>query len=322
MKNLDPRQLRLLSRLGPDRSFAQAVKQLVSDSEKIVVLTADLEAYSGIGEIRRKHPSQFFNVGIAEQNLIGMASGMAREGLVPYVFTYAAFATLRCADQIKMNLAYMHLPVKIVGLSSGFAAGVLGPSHICLEDTALMRSLPGITIMEPADCLEAYACAAAAAEIPGPVYVRLTGTPNLPQVYGSDLDCMPGKIKWLRQGKDVIVFAAGSMVRVAMDCASILEQRGYTARIADVNTIVPLDAETVKTARNSRIVAVAEEHSVHGGLCSAIAETASQTAGFPPLIFFGTQNSYPAAGSYPYHLEVAGLAAGIMADRITAALKE
>ncbi len=316
MVEITPANIQLWSKLGSCGAYGQATLTLPNISDKIVVLTADLCSFSGLERFKNKYPERFFNIGISEQNMLGIAAGLAKEGFIPFASTYATFASMRCADQIKVCMSYMKLGVKLVGLTSGFSVGILGATHISLEDLAVMRSLPNITILSPADCLSVVKAVQAAAQIEGPVYIRLSGTMNNPIVYHKDFDFKIGKAITLQEGTDICIIATGSMVFTSLRVAEILKKYKLTTKVVDMHTIRPLDTSTIKEACKSKLIVTIEEHSKIGGLGSAVAETLSLEEKKPPHLILGADSFYAHAGDYNYLLQTYGLTTEQIVEQI------
>lgn len=309
--------IRMWSRMGPSGALGAAAIELAAQNDKILLLTSDLCFFSGLERFKAEYPDRIYNFGIAEQNMIGAAGGLASEGYIPFATTYASFACSRCADQVRVNMAYMKLPIKLIGLTSGFAAGILGATHMCVEDIAVMRALPNIVILSPADCVELTKCMLAAAETRGPVYIRLTGPVDTPIVYREEYTLEIGKGITLRRGSDVAIIATGSMVYQSLKAAEQLEEHGITSSVINVHTIKPLDTDAIDAACAShRLIVTAEEHSVLGGLGAAVAEHMAKEAAHPPLEMIGIPDCFPHAGEYSYLCQVCGLDAQSIADRI------
>lgn len=314
--NYSPANIKIWSRLGSCGAYGMAAMELPAINDDIVVLTADLKFYSCLVRFSGKYPDKFYNLGIAEQNMVGVAAGMAKEGLIPFASTYATFASMRCADQVRVNMGYMNLNIKLVGLTAGYSVGILGPTHMSIEDIAVMRSIPNITILSPADCTETVKATEAAARMDGPVYLRLTGSLNNPIVYDRDYDFEIGKAISLREGSDVAILATGTMVYQSLLAAELLEEHGISVSVADVHTIKPLDEEAVKNACETRLIVTAEEHSTFGGLGSAVAEVLTTIPDAPEQMFIGIRDRYPHAASYEFLLEQEGLTGKTIADKI------
>ena len=315
--------LKLWSRLGPSGAFGAVACELAKQDDRVVMLTADLSVFTGLERFRRKFPEQFFNIGIAEQNLVGIASGMASEGLIPFATTYASFAVTRALDQVRISMGYMGLPVKLVGFVSGFASGILGATHLCLEDIAVMRTIPKITVLSPADCLETVKAVQVASTFEGPVYIRLSGGIPTTMIYREDYNFELGKAIELRTGSDLKIIATGAIVAEALRASELLEQRGIKAGVINMHTIKPIDKNCLQQAAdNSSLLVTLEEHSIYGGLGEAVSGYLVSSGSHPPLLQLGTEGNYPHASSYSYLIKQAKLDAQSIAQRILIKLKE
>lgn len=310
------RNMRMWSMLGSCGAFGMAALELPELDDRVVMLTSDLTTFSGLERFRAKYSDRLYNFGIAEQNMVGAAAGFAKEGFVPFATTYATFASMRVADQVKVNMGYMGLPVKLVGLTAGYSVGVLGATHMSLEDLAVMRAIPNVTVLSPADCASVVKATVAALRHPGPVYLRLTGVMNNPMVYREDFPFEIGKANRLREGGDVAILATGSMVHCALKAAEVLDQRGIAASVHDFHTVRPLDEETVRSVLDRRLLVTLEEHSRVGGFGSAVAESLALERNRPPLLVVGTDGPYPHAGRYEDLLAASGLTVEAVAARI------
>lgn len=294
---------RVLSMLGSCGAYGQAACELPALHDNIAFFTADLQNYSGLDRYAKQYPDKFYNLGIAEQNLLDVAAGFASEGNIAFASTYASFACTRCLDQVSVSMSYMKLNVKLVGLTSGFSVGILGPTHECITDLAIMQALPNITILSPADGIETVKAVVAAAEIDGPVYLRLTGSMNSPIVYKQDFNYQVGKAVRLRVGKDVAIIATGSMVAESIKAADDLEKVGISTTVIDMHTIRPLDLETVKEMADYPLLVIVEEHGVVGGLGGAIAQYLAKEHISAMQLNIGVPCEYSTAASYHGLLE-------------------
>ena len=313
---------RVLSMLGACGAYGLAACELPSIHDNIAFFTADLQNFSGLDRFARAYPDKFYNVGIAEQNLLNVAAGFASEGNIAFASTYASFACTRCLDQVSVSMAYMGLNVKLVGLTSGFSVGILGPTHESLSDLSIMQSFPNITILSPADGIETVKSVMAAAEITGPVYIRFTGTMNLPIVYKTDFDYKVGKAVKLRDGSDVSIIATGTMVAESLKASEILAEHGLSASVYDMHTIRPLDKESIIEASKSRLLVTAEEHSIVGGLGTAVDTVIVDNTIPVKRLKIGVPCEFSAAASYKALLEKYGLTASQIADSILAKIGE
>lgn len=323
MIDINSRNIRIWSRLGPSGAVGTAAMELAEQDRNIVFCTADLSFFSGLERYKNSFPEQFYNIGIAEQNMIGIAGGMAKEGMIPFATTYASFATSRCLDQVRVNMSYMRLPIKLIGLTAGFGAGVLGATHMSVEDIAIMRSLPNMVVLSPADCTEIIKCMLAAAKTKNPTYIRLTGPMNTPIVYKDDYDFEIGKAITISEGKDVCLIATGSMVSEAIKVCKMLEAIDVSATVINMHTIKPLDTDMINRVLSSdyRLVYTIEEHNVIGGLGSCIAEYITETDRCCSIKKIGIQDCFVEPGDYYYQLEQSGLTAEQIYSKIKRGLE-
>ena len=322
MIEINSKNARIWSRLGPSGALGISAIELGQTTDNVVMLTADLCFFSGLERFKASFPDRFYNFGIAEQNMIGVAGGMAKEGLIPFVTTYASFATSRCLDQVRVNMAYMKLPIKLIGLTAGFGAGILGATHMSIEDIAIMRALPNVTILAPADCSEIIKCVLAASKTNDPTYIRLSGPVNTPIVYKEDYKFEIGKAIKLRTGYDVCIIATGSMVNEGLKAADLLEKEGITSTVLNMHTIKHLDKYIIdQIAIKHKLLVTLEEHSVIGGLGSAVSEYIANGE-YPPLEIIGIEDFYAPAGEYRYQLECCGLTASQIAKKIQQKFKK
>lgn len=307
MIKITPINIKIWSKLGTCGALGIAANELAEQDDKVVFLTADLCNYSGLDRYAKSHPERFVNLGIAEENLINVGAGMAKRGFKPFCTTYGTFASMRCADQVRVSMGYMGLNVKVVGLTSGLSVGILGATHISCEDMSVFRSIPNITILSPADSFETIKAVLASNSIKGPVYIRLTGTLNNPIVYQEDFDYVVGKAIKLIDGDDIGIIATGTMVHNSIEAAKLLEKDGIKCTVFDMHTIKPLDTEAIDLLKNKKMIVSVEEHSIFGGLGSSIAEYIASKEGFPPLIIIGLEDRYPHAASYEHLIKEYGL---------------
>ena len=260
-----------MSEKATRNAYGEALVELAAKNDKIVVLDADLSHATMTITFKKEYPDRHFNAGIAEANMVNMAAGMSTMGLVPFCSTFAMFGAGRAYEQIRNTIAYPRLNVKIACTHAGVSVGEDGGSHQCIEDLALMRVIPGMTVICPADANEARKAVFAAAEMDGPVYLRFArlATPVFEEDYPFEI----GKANVMREGTDAVVFATGLMVNEALEAAKLLEAEGKSVAVVNVHTIKPIDAECVmKYAKQCGNVITAEEHSVIGGLGDAVAD--------------------------------------------------
>ena len=286
-----------------------------------VVMDADLAAATKTGVFKKKFPERFFDCGIAEGNMMSVAAGIATTGKIPFVSTFAIFASGRAYEQVRNSIGYPHLNVKIGATHAGITVGEDGATHQANEDLALMRTIPGMTVICPADATEAYAATEAALLHNGPVYLRYGrfAVPDLSaELAGYHFEIGKGVV--YKEGKDVTIVATGFMVHLAMEAAAMLAEEGIDAEVINIHTIKPLDAELVeRSARKTGAVVTAEEHSVIGGLGGAVCEALSES--YPcPVKRVGVEDSYGRSGKVPELLELYGLTAKNIAAKAKEAI--
>lgn len=322
MLELTKPMIRTLSRLGQCAAFGLAMAALGEENERVVALTADLCGHSALGKFKEQFPERFFNFGIAEQDMIGAAAGLAKEGFIPFASTFAIFASVRAADQVRVAMGYNMAGIKLMGLTSGLSSGTFGPTHYCNEDMAMMRSIPNITVISPADGAATVKAVYAAAKSDAPMYLRLTGIMNNPIVYSEDFNFEIGKAITLKEGEDVTLIAAGSMVYNSLKAAEILKEKGISAAVIDMHTVKPLDRSVIDRAMGARLIVTLEEHSVNGGLGEAVAHELAGRKNSPPQLMIGIEDFYPHANEYDVLMEECGLTAEKAAERIADKLSE
>jgi transketolase len=317
MTALTPANIRTWSMLGSCGAFGVAALDLPDIDDTVVIVTADLCSFSGLERFRGRFPDRLYNVGIAEQNMIGIAAGLTKEGFNVFATTYATFASTRSCDPVRVNMGYMGFGIKLVGLTAGLSVGILGATHMSIEDIAIMRAIPNLTVISPADCTETIKATLAAAKHDGPIYLRLTGGMNNPVVYKNDYEFQIGKAITLREGEDITIIASGSMVYQSLEAAKILEKHELSTTVIDMHTVKPLDTDLLdKAFDHSKLIVTVEEHSVIGGLGGAVAEYKSKRKNTPAQLIIGIEDTFPHAGEYGYLLEKCGLTAPQIAQKI------
>lgn len=285
-----------------------------------LVLDADLAGATRTGKFKAEFPDRFYNCGIAEQNLMSIAAGIAASGTLVFASSFAMFAAGRAFEQVRNSIGYPHLNVKIGATHAGVSVGEDGGSHQCCEDIALMRTIPGMTIINPADETEAVKAVFAAAEHDGPVYMRF-GRLAVPVIFGDDYDFKIGKAVTLAEGTDLTVIATGLMVAEALEAQKLLEKDGISARIINMATIKPLDEEAVlKAAKETGAIVTAEEHSIIGGLGSAVSEVLGEQCP-TPMKRVGVRDTFGMSGPAVELLEYHKLTAPYIAEAAKEVLK-
>ena len=304
---INERNIKMWSTIGQRATLGIAALEIAKKNKNLIVLTCDVSTSAGLDRFRKTLPEQYIDLGIAEQNLIGVATGLSSEKFDVITTTFAPFQTMRCCEQIKVNLGYMSHKVCMVGLASGLALGTLGFTHSCIEDIGVLRSIPGITIISPADSLETIKALDAAVKSNGPCYIRLTGTSNNPIVYEKDYNFEIGKSIKLREGSDVAIFSSGSCVNNSLKASELLSEKNISCSVINMHTIKPLDTKAILEACNHKLIVSIEEHNIIGGLGSAISEFKSTLEKSPKQLFLGIKDMYGKGGTYNHLLNKHGL---------------
>lgn len=276
--------------------YSEALVEMGAANKNIVVLDADLSRSTSSEYFKKKFPERFFNVGVAEQNLLGLAAGLSLTGKIPFASTYSIFASGRAWEQLRTTICYSNLNVKIGGSHGGILTGPDGASHQALEEFALTRVLPNLTVFVPCDFLEAKKATMAAAELKGPVYIRL-GREPLPVLTTPETPFIPGAGLLMKEGQDVTIIACGSLVNEALQAAVLLEKENIKARVINIHSLKPLDEKIIiKAAQETKAIVTAEEHQIYYGLGSAVSEVIVKN--YPvPLEMIGMNDSFGTSGT-------------------------
>jgi transketolase len=282
--------------------YGEVLTQLGDKYPEIVALTADLASSTKIGRFGKKYPQRFINVGIAENTMFGMAAGLALAGFKPVVSTFAAFASLRCAEQVRTDICYQNLGVKIIATHAGISFGQAGSTHHCTEDIAVMRSFANMTVIVPSDGMETGNAVAAAMEWPGPVYIRIGRGFEPPVNKTPDYGYEIGKAITMHDGKDVTIIACGVGVLQAVRAAEVLGRQGLSARVINMHTIKPIDRDAIiQAVKDTRRIITVEDHNIMGGLGSAVAEVIVESGKACAFRKLGVPDCYAIVG-YPEDL--------------------
>ena len=287
-------------------AYGKALVELGQKNDKVIVFDADLAAATKTGMFKKEFPERFIDCGIAEGNMMGVAAGMATAGYTVFASSFAMFAAGRAFEQVRNTIGYPHINVKIGATHAGISVGEDGASHQCCEDIALMRTIPGMTIINPADDIEARLAVMAAAETDGPVYMRF-GRLAVPRIFDENYKFEIGKGVYLKEGKDVTIIATGLMVERALQAAEQLKAEGIDAAVINMATIKPIDRDIiVDAAKKTGAIVTAEEHSVIGGLGEAVAGVVSETIPVP-VLRVGVEDTFGKSGPALELLEIFGL---------------
>ena len=296
----------MAEKIATRESYGNALAEL-GDKYDFVVLDADLAAATKTGIFKKKFPERFFDCGIAEGNMMTVAAGLATTGVVPFASTFAMFAAGRAFEQIRNSIGYPHLNVKIGATHAGITVGEDGATHQCLEDLGVMRTIPGMVVLNPADDVEARACVEWALNYVGPVYIRF-GRLAVPVVFDeADYKFEFGKNLTVREGTDVTIMATGTMLYMAIEAAEKLAEEGISARVTNVHTIKPIDKDDIiEAAKTTGCIVTAEEHNILGGLGAAVAEVVCENCPVP-VLRVGVEDKFGKSGKVPALLEAYGL---------------
>ncbi len=312
--------VKLLSMAGQGGSaFGIELMNLMQERDDIVVLSADMSTPAGLDKFKATYPERFINVGIAEQNMVGMAAGLAEEGFKPICVAQACFVTMRGFEQIRQYCGYMGIPIVLVGIGSGLSLQHMGNTHYALEDIALMRVIPGMNVVAPCDSLEAMKAVEAAVSQNTPTYIRLFGGTGIPAVYQTDFDYELGKAIPLREGQDIQIIATGSMVGIAMKVAIELETENISASVVSMHTVKPIDGAVID--RRKKLIVTVEEHHIIGGLGAAVKDFMSNMGFTTRVLHLGIDNKFSTVGSYQYLLDQNGLSIEQIKNKIVESLR-
>ena len=308
---------RTCSRLGQSGSiFGIELLEIIKTNPQLIVLSSDMSRPAGLERFKTQYPDNFYNVGIAEQNLIGIAAGLSSEDKQVIITAQAIFLSMRGCEQIRQYLSYMNFPVIAIGISAGFALTFFGNTHYALEDISVMHAMPGLTILSPSDAGQACKALSAALQLRKPVYLRLTGGLNNPIVYSDDFHFVIGQSIQIENGTDITIFATGSMVYQALQAAKIMKANNLSVGVTDVHTIKPLDTISITNHFDSKLLVSIEEHHIAGGLGGVMAEFLAEENTSPPLLRLGVKETFSKPGDYAYMLEQHRLTPDLIAEDI------
>lgn len=304
MIEVTKQKLNQWSRMGMRAIVGQFIFDLATNNNDVLAISADLGRSSGLDRMRKTLPLQYVNVGIAEQNMVGFASGLSREGFKVYATSFAPFIAMRASEQVRMNLGYMQEPVKLIAIGSGLSMGFLGNSHYGIEDLSVMRSIPNMNIFCPSDCLELYKIVNFTYNFEKPIYIRLTGIANTPLVHEADFDFKFGEANSIIEGQDICLISNGSITGVLKEAVhSLKEQNNISCSLYSFHTVKPLDTKTLSYIMHRfKNVIIAEEGTIVGGLSSAISEFLVDNNFQNHLFRLGIKDEFVSTGDYQYLL--------------------
>jgi len=311
------------SRMGPRAMFGQFMIQIAKKNKKLIVLSADLGRSSGLARFKIEFPDQYISVGISEQNLIGVAAGLADEGFKVFVTSFAPFLSMRASEQVRMNLGYMRHNVNIVALGSGLSMGFLGNSHFGLEDLAIMRTIPNLNITCPADCAElGKVLHDYTFNERGPSYIRLSGIPGSKNTYEKNYNYKFGKNITISKGKDILILSHGAILGEIKSSLDILKKNNISSELVNVVSIKPIDKNLINLMKKFKKVFTIEEHTLIGGLQSIVAEQILTNKLRIELSSISLPDKFGPTGKYEYLLKYYGLDAKNIAKKIIRFIKK
>lgn len=302
------KNIKLWSNLGMRATFGLIAMELEKKYPNLIITTADVSTSAGLDRFKIKHPDKYIDVGIAEQNLLGVSAGLSSEGFKVISTTFAPFQTLRCCEQIKVNLGYMKHKICMVGLASGLVLGNLGFTHCSIEDIGVLRSIPNTAIIVPSDPYELYKALNHSIEYKDSVYIRLTAGSNTKIINNDEYNFEIGKAIEILPGKDVVIFSCGNIISNCLEAALALKEKNIDCSVVNIHTIKPIDAEAIlEKSKDKKLVITVEEHNIIGGLGSAVAEVLSNETLKCKLKRIGINDYYSSGGSYEYLKNIHGL---------------
>lgn len=301
--------------------FNMFLPDVIEDYPNLKILSSDMSYGARLERFKAFYPNHFLNVGIAEENLLGVAAGLTSEGYKCVALAQATFITMRCYEQARQYMSYMGYPIVLVGLSAGLIMQFMGNTHYAVEDIAIMRVLPGVEVLSPADATEAVRAFEYAISSKKPCYLRLTGSPSTPLVYEDYGIYNPNHANIIKEGNDLTIIATGAMVSLSQEVANEIETRtGLSVRLIDMHSISPLDKEILGKCVNNKQIVTIEEHYRNGGLGSAVAEELAERTDMPCLLRIGIDDRYSSVGDYDYLLAQHGLTKDDIANKVLSKL--
>lgn len=322
MIEINSKKIDMWAKIGSRATLGLAILEIEKNFENLCVLSSDVSTSAGLDRFRKQKPEKYFELGISEQNMIGVAAGLASEGCKVITTTFAPFQALRCCEQIKVNLGYMKSKVVMVGLASGLTLGTLGYTHCSIEDIGVLRSIPNITIISPADSLEVVKTLVASLNHHQSVYIRLTGSTPMEAVYKEDYKFEIGKSIKILDGEEVAIFSSGASVISAIKAAEQLKKKNIHCSVINFHTIKPIDKTMIiKEINSKKLLVTIEEHNIIGGLGSAISEVISQIPNTPKTALIGIEDEYSEGGTYNFLLKKHRLDPEGIVNRILLELK-
>ncbi len=319
---LEKNKIKIFSQIGMRATFGMACLELIKEYPNLIVCTADVSTSAGLDRFKKNFKNNYVDVGIAEQNLIGVATGLSDNGFEVFTTTFSPFQTLRCCEQIKVNLGYMKNKVTMVGLASGLILGELGFTHASIEDIGAIRSIPNIKIVSPSDSGELIKCLDRSMKDEESIYIRLTGGSNNKILNHDDYNFEIGKSIELKKGEDVCIIANGQILSECIDAANKLENEKISCSVVNMHTIKPIDEnKLIEIILKFKLIVTVEEHNIIGGLGSAVSETISKYQSNVRQIFLGVNDTYSKGGNYIYMKDYFNISADKIFEKIKYEIK-
>lgn len=318
-----PRSIMEWTRMGMRKAFGMFMTEIAREHENLIVLAADIASSANLAGFPEQFPKQFYNIGIAEQNMTGIAAGLAKEGNNVFILSFAPFVSMRNYEAIRTLVGYMHLNVKIIALASGYSLGAQGNTHYCLEDISLMKTIPGMKIFSPADVVEEGKCLEYLADYEGPAFVRLTGIDGSPAVFKADYEFRPEKPAELREGEDVMIFTTGSVASECVRASRLLKKEEISCGVYSCCQLKPFNAEYLREkAKKAKLIVSVEEHFKTGGLGGIVCEAICEMKEPKPVLRIGVSDEFPHAGDYSWLQQATGLNSQQIANAIIEKLRK
>ncbi len=322
LMNKFSKKINFYSSIGMRASFGMIMLELVKKDKNLMVLTSDVSTSAGLDRFRNQHKENYLEIGISEQNMIGVAAGLSNDGFKVFTSTFSPFQTLRCLEQIKVNLGYMNIKICMVGLASGLVLGNLGYTHCSVEDVGALRSIPNIDILTPCDGLELEKCLTAFNKSNNSMYIRLTGSSPLKKIYNENYNFKIGEPKKIKDGKKIILFSSGAIINEVLIANEILRKKNIFPTIINVHSLKPINKKNVLNfLKGHKYVVTIEEHNIIGGLGSVISEIISETDRSHKLYRLGVKDTYSKSGSYDYLKKLHGIDSVSIAKKVKSILK-
>jgi transketolase len=310
------------SSIGMRASFGMIMLDLVKKNKNLIMLTSDVSTSAGLDRFKSQYKNNYLEIGISEQNMIGVAAGLSNEGFQVFTSSFSPFQTLRCLEQIKVNLGYMRIKICMIGLSSGIVLGNLGYTHCSIEDIGVLRSIPNLDILSPCDGLELEKCLYSIKNSINSTYIRLTGGSPLKKIYHKNYGFKIGEPVKVKDGKKIIIFSSGAIISEVMDAIEMLKSKNISPTVINVHSIKPINKKKILYfLKKNKFALTVEEHNIIGGLGTAISEIAAESGISTRIYKLGIDDSYTKSGDYQYLKKLHGIDAKSISNKVKSILK-